>query len=358
MQSSIKSLSSVVASMALSLACVIAGGCSLLPAETKIDEGIVIAPTLKIRSSTALAALDLAEVKRGDRLEILEQSEVKTPTRTNEWYKVRTKTKEATEGWVEARYVINKSIVDKTQDLFEKSKAIASQGIGRLKVQTKLRVEPGGDVITYLSRGTTVEIVGKTRTTIKPEKQQESDDTEDTDEPETKTVIWYQIRLPETEVLRAGWVGAQQVQLDTPDEILYLEGEGRRFTGWVVFDQVRSKDTKSKKGELKDNYIALMKNLATEGPIDFTRLWVLIYSPDEGRYIGPYIEDGLHGVLPVAVHTDHKGFTIHELDENGKPVAVEYEALRIDASHLRVHRLSAKITYKRASFKVKSKRKR
>jgi len=358
MQSPIKSVKSIVAGIALSLACVIAGGCSLLPAETKIDEGIVIAPTLKIRSSTALAALDLAEVKRGDRLEILEQSEVKTPTRTNEWYKVRTKTKDATEGYVEARYVINKSIVDKTQDLFEKSKGIASQGIGRLKVQTKLRVEPGGDVITYLSRGTTVEIVGKTRTTIKPDKQQESDDSEDTEEPETRTVIWYQIRLPETEVLRAGWVGAQQVQLDTPDEILYLEGEGRRFTGWVVFDQVRSKDTKNKKGELKDNYIALMKNLATEGPIDFTRLWVLIYSPDEGRYVGPYIEDGLHGVLPVTVHPDHKGFTIHELDENGKPVAVEYEAIRIDASHLRVHRLSPKIYYKKVPASQRSKRKR
>src|SRR3989441_8781326 len=337
----------------VALTSVLIAGCSLLPAESKIDEGIVIAPKLKIRSSTALAALDLAEVKRGDRLEILEQAQVKTPTRTNEWYKVRTKNKDATEGWVEARFVINKSIVDKTQDLYEKSKSITSQGTGRLKVQTKLRVEPGGDVITYLSRGTMVDIAGKTRTTIKPEKQQEADDTEDTDEPEARTVIWYQIRLPETEVLRAGWVGAQQVQLDTPDEILYLEGEGRRFTGWVVFDQ-----TKTKKGELKDNYIALMKNLSTEGPFDFTRLWVLIYAPDQGRYSGAKIEDALHGVLPVSIHPDHKGFTIHEIDENGKTVAVEYEAIRRDPGHLIVNRLSPKIYYKRQLVKSKPKRKR
>src|SRR5947208_9071180 len=128
----------------VAFACVLAAGCGLLSSDSKIDEGIVNAPKLKIRSSTALAALDLAEVKRGDRLEILEQAQVKTPTRTNEWYKVRTKTKDATEGWVEARYVINKSIVDKTDDLYEKSKAITSQGTGRLKVQTKLRVEAGG----------------------------------------------------------------------------------------------------------------------------------------------------------------------------------------------------------------------
>ncbi len=338
---------------AVVLASVIIAACGLIPSDSKIDEGIVNAPKLKIRSSTALAALDLAEVKRGDRLEILEQAQVKTPTRTNEWYKVRTKSKDATEGWVEARYVINKSIVDKTQDLYEKSKAITSQGTGRLKVQTKLRAEAGGDVISYLSRGMMVDIVGKARTTVKPDKQQEADDSEDADEPETRTVIWYQIRLPESEVLRAGWVGAQQVQLDTPDEILYLEGEGRRFTGWVVFDQ-----TKPKKGDPKDNYIALMKNLSAEGPIDFTRLWILIYAPEQGRYVGPYIEDGLHGVLPVSIHPDHKGFTIHELDENGKPVAVEYEAIRIDASHLRVKRLSPKIIYRKPSAKSKPKRRR
>src|SRR6266404_1336400 len=350
MQKATTSIKRVTVCCAVALASVLVAACGLLPSDSKIDEGIVNAPKLKIRSSTALAALDLAEVKRGDRLEILEQAQVKTPTRTNEWYKVRTKTKEATEGWVEARYVINKSIVDKTQELYEKSKAIISQGTGRLKVQTKLRAEAGGDVFTLLSRGMMVDILGKARTTVKPEKQQEADDSEDTDEPETRTVLWYQIRLPESEVLRAGWVGAQQVQLDTPDEILYLEGEGRRFTGWVVFDQ-----TKPKKGDPKDNYIALMKNLSTGGPIDFTRLWVLIYSPEQGRYAGARIEDGLHGVLPVTVHPDHKGFTIHELDENGKSVAVEYEAIRIDASHLRVKRLSPKIIYKRQPAKSKSK---
>jgi len=344
-----RTIKRVLAGCAAVLASVLLAGCGLMSSDSKIDEGIVNAPKLKIRSSTALAALDLVEVKRGDRLDILEQAQVKTPTRTNEWYKVRTKSKDATEGWVEARYVINKSIVDKTQELYEKSKAIASQGTGRLKVQTKLRVEAGGDVITYLSRGMMVDIVGKARTVIKPEKQQDSDESEDADEPETRTVIWYQIRLPESEVLRAGWVGAQQVQLDTPDEILYLEGEGRRFTGWVVFDQ-----TKPKKGEPKDNYIALMKNLSTEGPIDFTRLWILIYAPDQGRYTGPYIEDGLHGVLPITVHPDHKGFTIHELDENGKTVAVEYEAIRTDASHLRVKRLAPKIVYKKQPAKSKA----
>lgn len=328
------------------LAC-LAGGCSLMSGDSKIDEGIVIASKLTIRSTTAPAALPLAEVKRGDRLEILEQAQFKTPTRTNEWYKVRTKTKDAIEGWVEARSVINKSLVDKSQELFEKSKSIPSQGIGRLKVQTRLRLDPGGDVVTYLSRGMMVEIAGKTRTTFKPEKQRDTDDTDDSDEPETRTVIWYQVRLPETEVLRAGWVGAQQVQLDVPDEILYLEGEGRRFTGWVVLDQ-----TKDKKGVLKDNYVGFMKNLSTEGPIDFTRLWVLNYSPDQGRYVGGGIFDGLRGVLPVTLGTasGRKGFTIHELDENEQPVPAEYEVRR-DGSRIFVSRLTPKLQVKKSASK-------
>ncbi|HWN98221.1 MAG TPA: SH3 domain-containing protein [Blastocatellia bacterium] len=331
----------------VALACLV-GGCKLISGETKIDEGIVIAQKLTIRSTTAPAALPLAEVKRGDRLEILEQAEFKTPTRTNEWYRVRTKTKDATEGWVEARSVINKSIVDKSQELFEKSKSIPSQGIGRLKVQTRLRLTPDGDVVTYLSRGMMVEIAGKTRTTFKPEKQHDSDDSDDSDEPETRTVIWYQVRLPESEVLRAGWVGAQQVQLDVPDEILYLEGEGRRFTGWVVLDHI-----KDKKGVLKENYIGLMKSLSTEGPIDFTRLWILTYSPEQGRYVGGGIFDGLRGVLPITLGTasGHKGFTIHELDENDKPVPAEYEVRR-DGSKIYVNRLTPKLQVKKPAGKA------
>lgn len=328
---------------ALALATVAAAGCGMISGDSKIDEGIVIAPKETIRSSTALVAVPLVEVKRGDKLEILEQAQVKTPTRTAEWYKVRTKTKEAVEGWIESRYVINKAVADKIQELFDKSKSTVSQGTGRLKVQTKMRIEAGGDVVTYLSRGTIVEIVGKARTIFKPEKQQDADDADETtEEPEARTVLWYQIRLPESEVLRSGWVGAQQVQLDVPEEILHLEGEGRRFTGWVVFDQ-----TKDKKGEMRNNYIGLMKSLSTEGPIDFTRLWMLIYSPELNRYTGPYIEDGLRGLLPVTIKSDHRGFTIQELDENGKPVSIEYEAIRTDASHLRVRRMSPKILIKK-----------
>ena len=186
----------ILISVSLILSSMLVAGCNVLSGETKIDEGIVIAPKEKIRSSTAMVALDLAEVKRGDRLEILEQAEVKTPTQTDEWYKVRTIGKDDIIGWIKARYVINKSVVDKMNALLDKSKAIPAQGVGHLKVRTPLRMEPGGEVATYLSRSTSVEVVGKARTTFKPEKQQTDDADEETEEPETRTVLWYQVRLP------------------------------------------------------------------------------------------------------------------------------------------------------------------
>lgn len=337
--------------LALALSSLLMAGCGMLSGDAKIDEGIVIAPKLKIRSTTAPAALDLAEVKRGDRLDILEQAQYKTPTQVKEWYKVRTKTPDAVEGWVETRYVINKSVADKVNDLYEKSKNTPSQASGRLKVQTKLRMEADGQVVTYLTRNTTLEIVGKARTTIKSEKPANADDTdEDAEEPETRTVLWYQVRLPDSEVLRAGWVGAQQVQLDVPDEILHLEGEGRRFNGWVVLDQ-----TKDKKGVLHNNYIGLMKSLSTEGPIDFTRLWVLIYSANDGRYYGAYIKDGFRGVLPVTLGTSsgRKGFTIHVLDENDKSVPVEYEISRDSNGRVGVRPLTSETPGKKPAAKPK-----
>jgi len=56
--------------------------------------------------------------------------------------------------------------------------------------------------------------------------------------------------------------------------------------------------------------------------------------------------------------SDHRGFTIHEPDENGKSVPVEYEAIWSDASHLRVHRITPKFTYKKLLTSVRPKQKK
>jgi hypothetical protein len=338
----------LVAVLAVAMSSLFSAGCGVLSGETKIDEGIVIAPKENIRSSTAMVSLPLAEVKRGDRLDILEQAQVKTPTRIQEWYKVKTKGSNTVEGWIQTQFVITRSIVTKMDELFEKTKDTPSQGVGRLKVQARLRAEPDGDVVTRLPRGSKVEIVSKARTVFKPEKREDSEEGDDvTPEAESRTVLWYQVRLPEGEVLRAGWIGAQQVQLDVPDEILHLEGEGRVFTGWVVFAQTKDRD-----GQMRDNYIATMKRVDSDTPFDFTRLWVLIYSPEGKRYFNRYLKDGLRGMLPITLTAEsgRKGFTIHELDENNKPIPIEFE-IRGTVPNVTVTRLSPEIVIKKQPAK-------
>ncbi len=315
-------------------------GCNVI-GESKIDEGVIIAPKAMLKSSTAKVSLNVKELKRGDRLDILEQAEIKTPTgATQEWYKVKIDAGGET-GWLESRYVVNRTILEKTNDLFDKSKELPAQGLGRVKVSANLRTEPGGEILTHLNRGTPVEIVGRLRTV---QKQDVNDNNPDNDDEDAKSILWYQVRMPEGEVLRAGWLGAAQVELDVPDDILHLEGDGRRFTGWVVFDQ-----TKTKKGELKNNYIAMMKRVDGEAAIDFTRVWFLNYSPDLGRYINGYLIDGVRGVLPIKLGTTtgSKGFTTQELDENAKPVAISYELKRVSAEKVEVKRMSPLLPQKK-----------
>lgn len=317
-------------------------GCNVI-GDSKIDEGVVIAKTAMLKSSTAKVSLDVKELKKGDRLDILEQAEIKTPTGAiQDWYKVKL-TPSGDTGWLESRYVINKTYLDKTNEIFDKSRDLPAQGLGRVKVSANLRLEPGGEVLTSLNRGTNVEIVGRIRTV---QKQEDSDNNPNTAEEDTKTILWYQVRLPEGEVLRAGWLGAAQVELDVPDDVLHLEGDGRRFTGWVVFDQ-----TKTKKGEIKNNYIALMKRVDGEAAVDFTRVWFLNYSPDVGRYINGYLIDGVRGVLPVKLGTSTggKGFTTQELDENGKPVSISYDVKRVSAEKVEVKRLQPLLPQKKVA---------
>src|SRR6476659_3885043 len=62
------------------------------------DTATVIAKTAQIRTSYAVVAADLLEVKRGDRLDVVDQVEFeKVP-----WLRVRAHDDAQTEGWIEA----------------------------------------------------------------------------------------------------------------------------------------------------------------------------------------------------------------------------------------------------------------
>ena len=78
------------------------------------DTATVIAKTAQIRTSYAVVAADLLEVKRGERLDVLDTMEHEKVI----WYYVRAHDEENTSGWIEAQNVI-------TNEVLEKSKSVA-----------------------------------------------------------------------------------------------------------------------------------------------------------------------------------------------------------------------------------------
>src|SRR5690606_5664713 len=82
-------------------------GCSMLDSVIDSVSGIVglddtatvIAKTAQIRTSYAVVAADLLEVKRGERLDVLDQVEFEDVL----WYRVRARDEAQTEGWIEAQ---------------------------------------------------------------------------------------------------------------------------------------------------------------------------------------------------------------------------------------------------------------
>ena len=77
------------------------------------DTATVIAKTAQIRTSYAVVAADLLEVKRGDRLDIIEDLDFEKVL----WFRVRAHDEALTEGWIEAQNVITSETLAKSKTL-------------------------------------------------------------------------------------------------------------------------------------------------------------------------------------------------------------------------------------------------
>src|SRR5438045_7080040 len=97
---------------------VFCAGCSLLEGSIvgPTDTATVIAKTAQIRTSYAVVAADLLEVKRGDRLDVIDQ--VESPEIKGVfWYRVRAHDEALTEGWIEAQNVITSQTLERSREL-------------------------------------------------------------------------------------------------------------------------------------------------------------------------------------------------------------------------------------------------
>src|SRR5829696_204053 len=92
------------------------------------DTAIVNAKTAQVRTSYAVVAADLLEVKRGDRLDVLDQIEFEKVV----WYRVRAHDEARTEGWIEAQNIITSDVLEKSKKLAGDFKDLPPQAAGQL----------------------------------------------------------------------------------------------------------------------------------------------------------------------------------------------------------------------------------
>lgn len=282
------------------------GGCQKITLkQQKIDDGIIISQTATVRNSTAVLAVDLAELKRGDAVEILQRS-------GKEWVKVRTQAN--VEGWIEARHLISKRTFDQMRALEEEVKAIPAQAVGQLTGHAALRVTPGraseANIAFYVPSSTVVEILSRVRTlrmsdevlpkvyqAATPRRRTQSNPNQD--QP-VQYDYWYQVKLPEPFLVRVGWVYAPLVELKVPERLLHLQGE-YGFVAWYELAKVEDPEIGP-----SSHYLTFDRHRTSPIPgtdFDHIRLW--IWDTESHRYkIGRW--EIAHGVLPVFHQFDAK----------------------------------------------------
>ena len=320
-------------------------GCSLF--DTTVfgakDTATVIAKTAQIRTSFAVVAADLLEVKRGDRLDVLDQ--VESPdVKGLIWYRVRAHDEAVTEGWIEAQNIITSETLARSKKLSEDFKDQAPQAAGVIRSPSNLRSAPDmnpENVLFKLATGSNFEIItwkfvpkqeapdvddapkGQQKTGKKT-KNEEIEAAKDDDEPDQLTDkydVWYLVHLdPSVSPAPAGWLFGRQVELQVPSDISFFQQNNRKFTTWQRLDA----DSANKVGAGDKNlapgsWVILSRDLYSK-PIDgvepdFDGIMVLAFDKFDQNYYTvwrntPNTE--VWGSLPLKVEGkgDNKTFTV------------------------------------------------
>jgi hypothetical protein len=217
------------------------------------DRGTVIARRAQIRSSYAVVAADLLEVKRGDVLTITDQVEFEKVL----WYRVTAADDDQTEGWIEAQNVITDEILEKSRALAEEDADAPPRAAGQLRAKSNLRLSPeinDSNILYKLDGDSTFEILSWTYVPKvqeaaevddssgprRPRRGAEADparEAEEANKLDNKYDIWYRVRLDKSvSPAPAGWLFGRQVELQIPGDIVYYQSPQRRFISWYRLD--------------------------------------------------------------------------------------------------------------------------
>jgi hypothetical protein len=301
------------------------------------DTATVISKSAQIRTSYAVVAADLLEVKRGERLDVVDQIEFEKVL----WYRVRSHDEANTEGWIEAQHVITNDVMDKSKKLAEEFKDFQPQAAGQLRAASNLRLAPDmsqGNILFKLANGSNFEIMdwkfvpkqegsdvddtkGEQKRSLGPsnediEAAKEQGEAEKMDE---KYDIWYLIRLdPSVSPAPAGWLFGRQVELQVPTDIVFYQANNRKFVAWQRLDtDAADKIVSSDRVSAPGNWVVLSRSnnvKAIDGvEPDFDGIQVFAYDKyDQSYYTAYRTSTDIWGTLPMKVEGsgDSKTFTL------------------------------------------------
>lgn len=334
----------------------IQSGCSLLDQTVNsfssivglTDTATVIAKTAQIRTSYAVVAADLLEVKRGERLDVLDQLDFEKVL----WYRVRARDEAQTEGWIEAQNVITNEVLEKSKKLAEEFANQSPQAAGQLRNASNLRLAADmnpENVLFRLTSGSTFEIMdwkfvpkqevadvddapkGVQKQT-KKSRNAEIEAAREEGEPEKlddKYDIWYQVRLdPSVSPAPAGWLFGRQVELQVPSEIVFFQHNNRKFITWQRLDSdAANKVGANDKALAPGSWVILSRTnmvKAIDGvEPDFDGILVLAFDKyDQAYYTVWRLPNNTEvwGLLPLKVEGtgDNKTFSIQLRSPEGK----------------------------------------
>ena len=330
------------------------------------ETATVIAKTAQIRSSYAVVAADLLEVKRGEKLDILEQTEFEKVS----WYRVRAHDEDNTEGWIEWQNVITSDLLEKSQKLAQEFKDLPPQAAGQLRAASNLRLAPdmkSENLLFKLANASTFEVMdwkfvpkeqnaadvddsakGEKRQSKKT-KNEEIEAAKESNEPEKldeKYDVWYQVRLdPSMSPAPAGWLFGRQVELQVPSDIVFYQENDKKFVTWYRLDNdtgdKNSKDTT--KSATPGGWIILTRTnivKAIDGvEPDFDGIIVLGYDKYRQEHYSVYRSGSgvFWGLLPLKVEGtgDSKTFTVQMRSNNGAMQEKRFVAFK-DKNRMRV----------------------
>jgi hypothetical protein len=352
-------------------AALLAAGCTAIAGHT--GTGVVVSHSAQIRSSTAVVAADLYEVKRGDSVEILDSMDVPDPTDNSKkelWYRVRARDEANTEGWIEARNLMTDDVLAKSRKLSDEDKDLQPQATGQLHAGSNLRLSAdrsnNENIMMRLDSGSTFEIIGWKRVAkFKGAEGTESDtapkagtatnsnkkiqrEEDDNPEEEETTELWYKVRLsPAISPAPEGWIFGKQVELTVPSDIIYYR-TGREFVAWRRLDEDTSEDSSTKtKDVAKDtrpgSWVILEKSNPKDEPHkldepDFDRIYVLGYEKHDQDHYTAYRSQDVEGYLPLRIEGKgaNKTFVVRVKDSSGQVKDMTFNLYRDDHGVMRV----------------------